>query len=401
MDRTMANSQRTHYLDWLRVLLILTVFVFHSQRFFDRGGWQIKNAQTYFGSQIVTDFLSTWMMPTIFVVSGAAVFLALGKRRPGQFVLERSLRLLVPLTVGILTHVALQRYLELVSQQGYSGSFLQFYPIYLAKAWAHGPIWLGNHLWYLGMLFAFSMVCLPLFWWLRRGSGTAALAWLGDRLSGPALILLPMVFEMVPMSLLNPRLGDWADYNNTGGWNTPAYLVFFLFGFLLASSPRMQATILRLRRTYLWLAAAGGAASFGALALAGGVNPGTPGFALTFAVRGATCWVCILAILGYAMQHLTRSTPFLEYATEAVMPFYVMHQSVLLLIGYFVVRWPVPDLFKWVFIFAASFASILGVYEVLIRRNNVLRFLFGMKRLPSRPAEAAVQPRLGRDARQA
>jgi glucans biosynthesis protein C len=390
MDRTMTNTQRTHYLDWLRVLLILTVFVFHSQRFFDKGDWQIKNAQTYLGSQLVTDFLSTWMMPTIFVVSGVAVFLALAKRRPGQFVLERSLRLGVPLAIGILTHVALQNYLERVTHQGYTGTFWQFYPDYLARSWAHGPIWLGNHLWYLGMLFVFSVVCLPLFWWLRRGSGTRALAWLGDRLSGPAVILLPMIFEIAPSSLLSPRLGDWADYNGTGGWNTPAYLVFFLFGFLLASSPRMQATILRLRRTYLGLGLAGLVATFGTFAVVGGLNPGTPGFALIFALRGAACWGCMLAILGYAMQYLMRSTPFLEYANEAVLPFYVMHQSALLVIGFFVVRWPIPDLFKWAFIFVASFASIMGLYELLIRRNNVLRFLFGMKPMNRAPRPVAV-----------
>lgn len=187
-----------------------------------------------------------------------------------------------------------------------------------------------------------------------------------------------------------PELRQWADYNGTGGWNTPAYLVFFLFGFLLASSPRMQATILRLRRTYLRLGLAALAATFVTFAVVGGLNPGTPGFALIFALRGAACWGCMLGILGYAMQYLTRSTPFLEYANEAVMPFYVMHQSVLLFIGYFVVRWPIPDLFKWAFIFVASFASIMGLYELLIRRNNVLRFLFGMKPTDRAPRPMAV-----------
>src|SRR3974377_1123945 len=108
------TTNRNCALDWLRVLLILSVFVFHSIRAFDTEDWQIKNATTYFGAQVIENFLSTWMMPTIFVVSGAAVFCALGKRGAGRFIHERALRLLVPLVVALFTHVALQAYLERV-----------------------------------------------------------------------------------------------------------------------------------------------------------------------------------------------------------------------------------------------------------------------------------------------
>ena len=59
--------------------------------------------------------------------------------------------------------------------------------------------------------------------------------------------------------------------------------------------------------------------------------------------------------------------------------------------GYFVVQWPIPDLLKWFMIAPVSFAIIVGLYEI-IRRVNVLRFLFGMKplRRTDRPASAPV-----------
>jgi hypothetical protein len=81
----------------------------------------------------------------------------------------------------------------------------------------------------------------------------------------------------------------------------------------------------------------------------------------------------------------SRSSPvcyvsfFLTYANEAVLPFYIMHQTVLLVIGYYVTRWHIPDLLKFVTISGSSFTLIVGVYEFLIRRVNVLRVLFGMK----------------------
>ncbi len=81
-------------------------------------------------------------------------------------------------------------------------------------------------------------------------------------------------------------------------------------------------------------------------------------------------------------QPLTRNTPFLKYAGEAVMGFYILHQTVLLIIGYFVVRWNIADLAKWMVIFASSFVVIMVLYEFIVRRVNVLRFLCGMKPTP-------------------
>jgi hypothetical protein len=63
----------------------------------------------------------------------------------------------------------------------------------------------------------------------------------------------------------------------------------------------------------------------------------------------------------------------------------------LICVGYFIVQWPIPDALKWVTILVVSFAIIIGMYEYLIRRINVLRFLFGMKVLPKLQAAPAGQ----------
>jgi hypothetical protein len=102
---------------------------------------------------------------------------------------------------------------------------------------------------------------------------------------------------------------------------------------------------------------------------------------------GDLLWIlsaCTLlpAFLGFAMQYLTGNTPFLKYAGEAVLPFYILHQTVLLVVGYFVVQWAIPDLAKWMIIFASSFAVIMALYEFAVRRFNILRVPFGMKPLP-------------------
>ncbi len=84
------------------------------------------------------------------------------------------------------------------------------------------------------------------------------------------------------------------------------------------------------------------------------------------------------------MRRLNVHTPVLEYANEAVLPFYILHQSVLFVVAFYVLQWAIPDLAKWALILVSTFVIIMALYEFLIRRINVLRVLFGMKPLPRR-----------------
>ena len=74
-----------------------------------------------------------------------------------------------------------------------------------------------------------------------------------------------------------------------------------------------------------------------------------------------------------------------------MLPFYILHQTVIMSVGYFVVQWAIPDLLKWLIIVPVSFAIIMALYEFLVRRYNVMRFLFGMKPL-KRTAPVAIRP---------
>jgi peptidoglycan/LPS O-acetylase OafA/YrhL len=379
----MNTSERRYDFDWLRVLLILTVLVFHSMRFFNLEGWGIKNATTYLLAEVLVIFISRWMMPAIFLISGIAIFYALGKRGAGRFVKDRSLRLLVPLLVGLFTHIPLQGYLAQVSQNQYNGSFWQWYPTTFNGLARFGGNfnWLGSHLWYLEVLFLFSLICLPLFIWLRHGAGQRVLSWLGDRLSTPGALSLPVLLILLLSATLDPENGNILIGEFDGGWNLPSYLIFLLSGFVLASSQAMQASIRRIR----WLSLVTGVVIFFAgagliLALGGGDAAfGTPLYLLWTFVSSLSSWACTLAILGFGMQRLNVHTPVLDYANEAVLPFYVLHQTVLYVVGFYVVNWAIPDLAKWALILASTFVIIMALYEFLIRRINMLRVLFGMK----------------------
>ena len=89
-------------------------------------------------------------------------------------------------------------------------------------------------------------------------------------------------------------------------------------------------------------------------------------------------------------------TPFLAHASEVVLPFYILHQTVILTIGWVVVRWAIPDLARWAVIAVVSLAATVAGCE-LVRRVSVLRVLFGMNARRGQPGTrllVSVGPRL-------
>jgi hypothetical protein len=239
------------------------------------------------------------------------------------------------------------------------------------------------HVWYLLWLFLLTLISYPLMLWLKR-DGQKVLNAIGDFLALPGVVYtlaLPTVLLLAFVDPSNPVMSE-----KGGGWSQVIYLWFLLAGFLMLSSGAIQASIQRLR----WLSLGLGLAFTGGLLylfIANGVPTyGTSLYTIVFTFASLCSWSWILAFFGLAMRYLDYRTPGLEYANQAVLPFYILHQSVLICVGYFIVQWPIPDFLKWVIILVLSFAIIMGLYEYLVRRVNLLRFLFGMKMVPKTSA---------------
>ena len=328
--------------------------------------------------EVWTTFLASWIMPLIFVVSGASLYYAAAKGGPLRFIKDKVLRLLVPLVVGVFTHVALGVYLERITHHQFRGSFFQFYPHYFEGVYgATGNFaWMGLHLWYLLMLFIYSLALLPLFY-LLLGTARGLLRRIAAFFSLPGIVYvlaLPVIWLMIRISP-NSDIGG----RHWGGWNMFAYIPLFLYGFMISASEPLQQAIRRGRWVSLVLAVL----VCGGMFVAGMRYPHpffrSTGYNLVNGLFAANAWMWTLVGLGFSQQHLTRRTNFLAYANEAVLPFYILHQTVLLGVGYYVTRWELPAPVKFILISLSSFILIMVLYEFIIRRVNVLRFLFGMK----------------------
>jgi hypothetical protein len=175
--------------------------------------------------------------------------------------------------------------------------------------------------------------------------------------------------------------GFWGNIG-AGGWNIIAYMLFFVFGYLIFANARIIESI----KKYSWIMLSAGIVATVCLIvffvdnIADPVTSfGTGKFALAHFVQALNTWCWLLAILGLGYRYLNNNNKFLTYANEAVLPFYVLHQTVIITIGFYVVQWNSGVGLKYLIISTSSFVAIMLIYELLVRRINFFRFLFGMK----------------------
>ena len=100
---------------------------------------------------------------------------------------------------------------------------------------------------------------------------------------------------------------------------------------------------------------------------------------LGISLAGILAWSCILAVFGYGMRYLTHNHRLLSYANEAVLPFYILHQPVILILGYYIIPLSLSILAKYLIIASLAFGITLGLYEYGVRRINPVRRIFGLK----------------------
>jgi glucans biosynthesis protein C len=388
----LKSPVRNNTLDWLRVIGILFVFLYHTTRFYNVEDWLVKNSYWYPSVEVWNGLATSFMMPLMFVISGASLFYAMGRGGFGRFLKDKILRLLVPFVVGTLTHVGLQVYLGARWHNQFSGSFFQFLPRYFTPgAFAFE----GQHLWFLLVLFIFCVILYPLLRWLK-GGGRGFLANLARVMARTWVLYIMALPILVLYVLIGP---DSPLMRGAGGYPVLLYAWFLLLGFFMVSDEALQEKIRGLR----WESLALGLVLITGFSVAYNLVPDretiSVGLAAAVVMRVFGGWICVLAIYGFGLRYLTARTARLDYANEAVMPFYVLHQTVLIAVGFFLIDLRIPDGLEWALITVISFAIILAVYEFLIRRWNVMRVLFGMKRLPQQSAGAAVKPPVGVSAR--
>jgi glucan biosynthesis protein C len=393
VDEEPTVPERRYDIDWLRVLATLTVFYFHNARFFDFESWHVKNDQRHIGFMIFVAFTWQWLMPLFFLLSGAGTLFGLRRRSAGQYAVERFKRLAIPYIMGIFLLIPPQRYLEALSFDNFSGSYMDFYRKILRPDYFDWNFTFlghyGTHLWFIGLLFFLSLAALPIFLYLNKETGrrfVSKLASLAEKPGGIFLFVIPLAIVQMPLRAGFPGEGNWAEFFY--------YLTLFIYGYIIWSDKRFENSVVKHGNVAL----IAGVICFSCISIlyfAGNLESviGNPQYSAAFIslqfIFSLNTWCWLVFILSAGIRFLNFNNKGLGYASEAVLPFYILHQTVILIIGFYVVQWDAGMLVKYILISTASLAATIAIYDLCVRRTNATRFLFGMR--PKRRPDAHSQ----------
>jgi glucans biosynthesis protein C len=376
-------GERCLDLDWVRICAFMLLILYHVGMYYVTWDWHVKSPHASATIEPLMLLSSPWRLSLLFLVSGVATGFLLARQGAGNFLGQRSVRLLIPLAFGMIIIVPPQSYLEVVEKLGYAGTYLDFWRLYITGF--HGfcrgsdclllPTW--NHLWFVAYLWVYTLVLYlavriapPIIPALRRFAE--------KQFSGFGILLWPVAYLVAIRLGLAARfpanhalLGDW--------YNHAMYFGIFLLGFALAGSRRGWATLEQARWYSLGLAVLGWAflcAYFGAYSDAAAVPPQALRI-FQRVVYGTEQWLAIAAVIGFAHRHLKHDNAARRYLTTAIFPVYILHQTVIVVAAHALKPAALYPPVEALLLVLATVAICFLSYEV-IRRVRPLQPLFGV-----------------------
>jgi peptidoglycan/LPS O-acetylase OafA/YrhL len=369
-------------IDWLRVIAFGGLVLYHSSMAWSGWEWHINAPESLPWLAPPMHFVSRWRIPLIYMISGAAIMLALGHRTAGAFAMDRVRRLLIPLVFGILFICPPQQYIELVHLGQFKGSFIEWLP----QAWSGVHPWgnlTWNHLWFVGYVLILTFVLLPVFLWMRTPGGKQAQDTTA-RLLGPVghwVSIVPVIASITWLSPISQMRGMF--YGDPHGVFMAALLM--LYGAFVFCTPAMLARLNRQR----WFSLAVGIGAYTALVLV--VYDAPPdthvrvlGLPVSAPLTGLNLMAWLFAVIGFGNRHLTARPKFLNAATEMVYPFYILHQTVTVIAVYYLLAWKVPALPAFLTTVFVTFVGTWLLCVFAVQPWPWVRPLFGMKPLEAR-----------------
>lgn len=346
----MNSTNRRYDIDWIRVIAIGLLLIYHVAIGFQPWGMMIAfitNDESWTSLWIPMSMLNVWRIPLLFFVSGMGVYFALQNRNWKQLIAERAGRILMPFLFGAVAIVPIHWY---IWQQHYN----------FDAAYTPSP----GHLWFLANIFIYVMLLAPLFFYLKRNETGKLVCVIKRMFSNPAIFAVVIGVFTLEAVLLKPF--PYEMYAMTWhGFFLGLLAFFFGFCFVLSGSG-FRNMILKYRWLFLLMAIT----FFVTRILYFSMN--TPVYLL---VAESQCW--IISVFAFGYKYLNHGGKALTYLSKAAYPVYILHMIFL----YLASRWIFPismDVrIKFVLVLFITVGGCMISYEI-IRRVKWIRPLFGL-----------------------
>jgi glucan biosynthesis protein C len=349
----MLTNNRRYDIDWIRVIAIGLLLIYHTAIAFQPWGRMIgfiTTEKSWMSLWIPMSMLNVWRIPLLFFVSGMGVYFAIQNRNWKQLLLERSSRILVPFLFGIFCIVPVHMYI------------LQYYYGY-DLTYAPDP----GHLWFLGNILVYVLIFTPVLFYLKKNQQGKFVVALKIIMSTPFGILWVMGAFVAEALIINPRPYELYVMNAHGFY---LGMIAFFAGFcFVLSGEGFWSMIVRWRWIFLLV----GVMLFTSRVVEFQMHIEVPIYQIPIE---SNCW--ILSVLAFGHRYLNRSGSVLRYLSEAAYPVYILHMIFLFLGSTLIFSLPVGAELQFVLTLLFILAGCFGTYEI-VRRVNVLRILFGLK----------------------
>lgn len=380
---TQIQSGRRFDIDALRTLAFMLLILYHTGMYYvEDWEWHVKSPDTYSGLQDIMLLVNQWRMCLLFMLSGMALALVKEKYSAGALIGLRTRRLIIPLLFAMYVIVPPQLFYQLQLNDGYQQNYLTFWFMYINAPTDFFPalqsdigLLTWNHLWYLPYVWVYSFIMLAV------GGSLAALARTMARLSlWQFFIVMVIVQTAMWMSYgrhfptTHDLINDWYAHSK--------YLLAFSVGFMLIMHRSWWQQCIAKRMTLLAIAVAG---YIFILFDHRGLLPVPEDAATAYWVQGAYSviyfinrYAWLFAIIGLGGRYLNQPSRTLAYANQAVLPWYIFHQTLIIIFAMWLRPLALNDALEVILLLAVTMVGCAIGYEV-VRRYRVTRLLFGLK----------------------
>lgn len=367
-----TKKERQYFIDWLRIGLIISVFFFHIGMYFNTWGWHVKSKEPLIFLEPIMRWLHLWRMPLLFLVSGVGTYYALGFRTTKQYIKERFKRLYIPFSIGVFTLVPIQVYIEKIDNYSSLGNFYlhMFEGIYPTGNFS----W--HHLWFILYLLIISLIISPFLNYMKSEHFNMIRAKLISFFSKkmnlnwmiPILIFSQYILRQYFPESTHALADDWAYFTY--------YLFFFLCGLILFTSSDVINKLAQNRRLYGYQTITLSIIYYANIYM---IEPSNTRHYLYLISSISVAWSCGIAVIGYTKVYANKDNKFRKPLNTAIYPFYLLHQPVIIVVGYVLLKWNLPTVLNVFLIIILSLLITIGVYVVILK-SNALRIVFGMKK---------------------